>query len=123
MNVTETTTEGLRRQLKVVIGADELERRLSARLDELKGKARLKGFRPGHVPKAHLRKVFGRSVMAEVVQQAVAETSREALSQREERPAFQPTVALPQDEAEIDKIFAGRSDLAYTLSFEVLPHI
>ncbi len=96
MNVTETTTEGLRRQLKVVIGADELERRLSARLDELKGKARLKGFRPGHVPKEHLRKVYGRSVMAEVVQQAVAETSREALSQREERPAFQPTVGLPR---------------------------
>ncbi len=123
MNVTETTTEGLRRQLKVVIGAEELERRLSARLDELKGKARLKGFRPGHVPKEHLRKVYGRSVMAEVVQQAVAETSREALSQREERPAFQPTVGLPEGEAEIDKIFSGTSDLAYTLSFEVLPQI
>ena len=121
MNVTETNAEGLRRQLKVVIGADELEKRLSARLDELKGKARLKGFRPGHVPKEHLRKVYGRSVMAEVVQQAVAETSRDALSQREERPAFQPTVALPEDEAEIDGIFAGTSDLAYTLSFEVLP--
>jgi trigger factor len=121
MNVTETSTDGLRRQLKVVVGADELERRLSARLDELKGRARIKGFRPGHVPKEHLRKVYGRSVMAEVVQQAVAETSREALSQREERPAFRPTVALPEDEAEIDKIFAGTSDLAYTLSFEVLP--
>jgi trigger factor len=121
MNVTETTTDGLRRQLKVVVGADELERRLSARLDELKGRARLKGFRPGHVPKEHLRKVYGRSVMAEVVQQAVAETSREALSQREEQPAFQPTVGLPEDEAEIDKIFGGTSDLAYTLSFEVLP--
>jgi len=123
MNVTETSAEGLRRELKVVIGADELERRLSARLDELKGRARLKGFRPGHVPKEHLRKVFGRSVMAEGVQQAVAETSREALSQRDERPAFQPTVALPEDQTEIDKIFAGTSDLAYTLSFEVLPKI
>jgi len=121
MNVTETNTEGLRRQLKVVIGAEELEKRLSARLDELKGRAKIKGFRPGHVPKEHLRKVYGRSVMAEVVQQAVADTSREALSQREERPAFQPTVGLPEDEAEIDKIFAGTSDLAYTLSFEVLP--
>jgi trigger factor len=71
MNVTETNTEGLRRELKVVVGADELEQRLSSRLDELKGKARIKGFRPGHVPKDHLRKVYGRSVMAEVVQQAV----------------------------------------------------
>ncbi len=123
MNVTEASADGLRRKLKVVIGADELERRLSARLDELKGRARLKGFRPGHVPKEHLRKVFGRSVMAEVVQQAVAESSREAISQRDERPAFQPTVILPEDQAEIDKIFSGASDLAYTLSFEVMPKI
>ena len=107
MNITEVTTEGLRRELKVVVGADELERRLSARLDDLKGRVRIKGFRPGHVPKAHLRKVYGRSVMAEVVQQAVAETSREAISQRQERPAFQPNIALPEDEKEIDKIFSG----------------
>jgi trigger factor len=123
MNVIETNADGLHRELKVVVAADELEKRLSSRLDELKGKARIKGFRPGHVPKEHLRKIYGRSVMAEVVQQAVAETSREALSQREERPAFQPNVGLPEDEAEIEKIFAGTGDLAYTLSFEVLPKV
>jgi trigger factor len=61
MDVTVTSAEGLRRELKVVIGADELERRLEARLDELKDRARIKGFRPGHVPKQHLRKVYGRS--------------------------------------------------------------
>jgi len=123
MNVTETSANGLQRELKVIVGAEELEQRLSSRLDELKGKAHIKGFRPGHVPKEHLRKIYGRSVMAEVVQQTVAETSREALSQRDERPAFQPRVGLPEDEAEIDKIFAGQGDLAYTLSFEVLPKV
>lgn len=121
MDITEMTTEGLRRQLKVVVGADELEQRLSARLDEMKNRVKLRGFRPGHVPKAHLRKVYGRSVMAEVVQQAVTDTSREAISQRDERPAFQPKIALPEDEAEINKIFDGDADLAYTMSFEVLP--
>jgi trigger factor len=121
MNITEVTTEGLRRELKVVVGADELERRLSARLDDLKDRVKIKGFRPGHVPKAHLRKVYGRSVMAEVVQQAVTETSREAISQRQERPAFQPNIALPEDEKEIEQIFSGSADLAYTMSFEVLP--
>lgn len=123
MNVTETNAEGLRRELKVIVGADELEERLSSRLEELKGKARIKGFRPGRVPKEHLRKVYGRSVMAEVVQQAVAETSQQALTEREERPAFQPKVALPEDEAEINEIFAGKGDLAYTLTFEVLPTV
>src|SRR5262245_14377548 len=121
MDVTVTSADGLRRELKVVIGAAELERRLEARLDELKDRAKIKGFRPGHVPKQHLRKVFGRSVMAEVVQQAVNETSREAISQRDEQPAFQPKIELPEDDAEINKIFDGASDLAYTMSFEVLP--
>ena len=65
--------------------------------------------------------VYGRSVMAEVVQQAVTETSREAISQRQERPAFQPNIALPEDEKESSKIFSGSGDLAYTMSFEVLP--
>src|SRR3972149_4434146 len=80
MNVTETSVEGLRRQLKVVIGAAELEQRLSARLDELKGRARIKGFRPGRVPKEHLRQVYGRPVMAPVVQHAAAAPPRAALS-------------------------------------------
>jgi trigger factor len=123
MNVIEQSAEGLRRELKVVVDAQELERRLSDRLDELKGRVKLKGFRPGHVPKDHLRKVYGRSVMAEVVQQAVAETSREAISQRQERPAFQPDIKLPEDETEIERVISGNSDLAYTMSFEVLPKI
>ena len=121
MQITETKYDGLVRELKVVVGADELEKRFSARLDELKGRVRLKGFRPGHVPKAHLRRVYGRSVMAEVVQQTVAETSQEAISQRQERPAFQPRIELPEDETEVGNILAGNSDLAYTMRFEVLP--
>lgn len=123
MQVTETSAEGLRRQLKVVIGAEELEQRLLARLDELKDRVKLKGFRPGRVPRAHLRKVYGRSVMAEVVQQAVAETSQAAITDRQERAASPPNIALPEDEAEIANIFEGKSDLAYNMSFEVLPKI
>ncbi len=41
-------------------------------------------------------------------------------SARSALPFSRPS-ALPEDEAEIDRIFAGTSDLAYTLSFEVLP--
>ncbi len=123
MNVTETNAEGLHRELRVVVGADELEEKLSSRLEELKSKARIKGFRPGRVPKEHLRKIYGRSVMAEVVQQAVQETSEKAISEREERPAFQPQLKLPEDEAEINQLFDGKGDLAYTMTFEVLPKV
>ncbi|MEM9590879.1 MAG: trigger factor [Pseudomonadota bacterium] len=123
MNVTETNSEGLHRELKVVVGADELEQKLSSRLEELKSKASIKGFRPGRVPKEHLRKIYGRSVMVEVVKQAVQETSEEAISKREERPAFQPQIELPKDEAEINQVIDGKGDLAYTMTFEVLPKV
>ncbi len=73
MQITETSTEGLKRTLKVVVGADELGRRFTERLGEMKDRVQLKGFRKGKVPVPHLKKVFGRSVMAEVLQEAVKE--------------------------------------------------
>ena len=87
MQVTETSTEGLKRTLKVVVGADELGQRFSERLDEVKDRVQLKGFRKGKVPVAHLKKLYGRSVMAEVLEQTVEETSRKAIADRNERAA------------------------------------
>lgn len=123
MQVTETTNSGLKRELKVVIDAQELDGKLSARLEDLKDKVQIKGFRQGKVPVTHLRKMYGRSVMAEVLQEAVNETSRAALTEREERPAFEPEIALTEDKDEIDQIMEGKADLAFTMSFEILPKI
>ncbi|MGH1405851.1 MAG: trigger factor [Rhodomicrobiaceae bacterium] len=123
MQITETTNSGLKRELKVVIGAEELDNKLEARLVDLKDKVQIKGFRPGKVPVTHLRKMYGRSVMAEVLQETVTETSRNALTERDERPAFEPEIKLTEDKEEIDQIMDGKADLAYTMAFEILPEI
>lgn len=123
MEVTESTSEGLKRELKVKIEAAELSRRLDEKLHEIKDNVRLKGFRPGKVPVDHLRKVYGRSMMAEIVQQTVAESSAKAVEERDERPAVQPDISLGQDQNEIEQVMDGAADLSYTLSFEVLPKI
>jgi trigger factor len=123
MQITETSNEGLKRTLKVVVSADELGRRFTERLGEIKDRVQLKGFRKGKVPVPHLKKVFGRSLMAEVLQEAVKETTSKALADRNERPAMQPSVNLPEDKAEIERVLAGEADLAYSVSFEVLPDI
>jgi len=123
MQVTETSSSGLKRELKVVVAQNEINERFSVRLDEVKDRVQLKGFRKGKVPKAHLSKLYGRSVMAEVVQQAVEETSRKAISDRNERPAHQPNINFSEDKEEIERVLSGKSDLAYTLSFEILPQI
>lgn len=123
MEVTESISEGLKRELKVKIEAAELSRRLDEKLHEIKDTVRLKGFRPGKVPVDHLKKVYGRSMMAEVVQQTVAESSAKAVEEREERPAVQPDISLGDDQKEIEQVMNGGADLSYTLSFEVLPKI
>lgn len=124
MEVTETAKDGLKRTLKVVVGQQELGERFAVRLDELKDRVQIKGFRKGKVPVPHLKKVYGRALMQEVLEQTVSDTSAKVIKERNERPAQQPKIELVDtSEASIEKIVNGESDLAYSMSFEVLPPI
>jgi len=121
MQVTETSSEGLTREFKVVVPAAELDARLVERLSSLKKDVRIKGFRPGKVPMVHLKRMFGRSAMAEIVQSVLSEVARQVLSERGEKAASPPDYRLPEDDAETDKVLTGGADLAYTMVYDVLP--
>ena len=123
MQVTETLVEGLKREFKVVVPATELDGRLIERLNSLKDEVRIKGFRPGKVPMSHLKRLFGRSAMAEIVQDVISEVARNTLTERGEKAAMQPHYELPEDQGETNEVLAGNHDLAYTMSYEVLPKI
>jgi trigger factor len=121
MQVTETKAEGLKREIQVVVPASDLQTRLQVKLNEAKGAAKLKGFRPGKVPLEHLRKMYGRSMMAEIVNDIINTSPRSIIADRKERSAMQPEVAMTEDEAEAEKVLKGASDFTFTLSYETLP--
>lgn len=123
MQVTETLNEGLKRKLNMTIPASDLVSQLDAKLAEIKDKAVLKGFRPGKVPVSHLKKVYGRSAMTEVMQDAINNGVNETLQQRSERAATQPKIDLSDDQAEINKVLDGQADLAFAVSYEILPPV
>jgi len=123
MQVTETLNEGLKRKLSVTIPAADLNSRLDVKLEELKGQANIKGFRPGKVPTAHLKKVYGRSAMSEVMTDAINATVSDTLDKREERAAAQPKVDLPDDQSVINDVLDGKADLAFEVEYEVLPPV
>lgn len=123
MQVKETLNEGLKRKLAVTIPAKDLVARLDAKLDEIKDKAVIKGFRPGKVPVSHLKKVYGPSAMSEVLQDAINNGVSETLEKRSERAAVQPKVDLSEDQAEINRVLQGEADLAFEVSYEVLPAV
>lgn len=123
MQVTETLNEGLKRKLSLVIPKSDLTTRLEARLGELKNQANIKGFRPGKVPATYLKKVYGKSAMAEVMQDAINTTVSATLSSRSERAAAQPQVDLPDDQGTLNKVLDGEADLSFDVSYEVLPSV
>jgi trigger factor len=121
MQINETLVEGLKRELTVTIPASELDSKLSDKLDQLKSRVQIKGFRPGKVPVTHLRRIYGKAAMAEIVEGLVGETTRQAIADRGERAAMQPKIAMTEDEGEATQVLEGRADLTFTMEYEVLP--
>jgi trigger factor len=123
MQVTETAAAGLKREYRVVVPATDLEARVVERLDDLKGRVQLKGFRPGKVPVAHLRRLYGKSAMADVIEAAVREANSKIVTDNGFKLATEPKVVLPSDEGAVEGVIAGKSDLAYTVELEIVPAI
>ena len=118
LQVVEKSSEGLSRVLEVKIPAGDLGAKLDAKIAEISPKMRLKGFRPGKVPAAHVRKMYGRDLMGEIIQETLNKSTQEALDQVKIRPAAPADVKLSSD---IDKVVAGQEDLAYEMAVEVMP--
>jgi trigger factor len=123
MQVKETLAEGLKHEFQISVPASDLEAKADTRLVDLKDKVRLNGFRPGKVPVSHLKKVYGRSVMAETVEQTIRDTNTQIFTERGFRLATEPKVTMPTEEKEVENILTGKSDLNYTVSIEVVPAI
>ncbi|HEX3936170.1 MAG TPA: trigger factor [Xanthobacteraceae bacterium] len=123
MQVTETSAAGLKREYRVVVPATDLEARVNERLDDLKGRVQLRGFRPGKVPVAHLKRLYGKSAMAEVIEAAVREVNTKIVADHGFKLATEPKVVLPTDEGAVEGVIAGNADLAYTVEMEIVPPI
>src|ERR1700755_1886538 len=123
MQVTETLTEGLTHEFQISVPASDLDAKADAKLVDLKDKVRLNGFRPGKVPVSHLKKVYGRSVMAETIDQTIRDTNTQIFTERGFRLATEPKITMPTEAKEVEEILSGQSDLTYTVAIEVVPPI
>jgi trigger factor len=123
MQVTETVAEGLKHEFQISVPAADLDAKADARLVELKDKVRLNGFRPGKVPVSHLKKVYGRSVMAEAIDETIRDTNSQLFTERGFRLATEPKITMPTEEKAVEELLSGKSDLTYTVAIEVVPAI
>ena len=123
MQVKETVADGLKHEFQISVPAADIEAKVDARLVDMKDKVRLNGFRPGKVPVGHLKRLYGRSVAAETIEQMFRETNTEIFTERGFKLATEPKVTMPSEQKEVEDILAGKSDLSYTVAVEVVPAI
>jgi trigger factor len=118
MQVTQISGDGLSRVYGVTVGATELGEKLTAKIAEIAPRLNLRGFRPGKVPAAHVRRIYGKALMGEVVDETINETSKQVLEENNLRVATQPDL---KPQSNMDEVIAGHEDLAYELNVEVMP--
>ena len=115
MQVTETKNEGLSREYSIVIPAADIEDRVLSKLTEIGQQVTIPGFRKGKVPTKLLRQRYGQSVLGDVIQDAVVESSSQAITDQSLTPATQPKIDVTK--------FEDAEDLEYTMAVEVMPEI
>jgi trigger factor len=118
MQVTQTLSEGLLRAFQVVVPAADLKAQLDAKLEEIRPKVQLKGFRPGKVPTSHIRKLYGPSLIREIIDTEVQQATQKALGDGKLRPAADPAFTM---ESDLTKVIDGAADLAFKFEVELIP--
>ncbi|MGF1501226.1 MAG: trigger factor [Paracoccaceae bacterium] len=117
MQVTETKSEGLRREYSVVVSAAALAAKQAERLKSMQPEVQLKGFRKGKVPLPILKRMAGKSLLGEVVQETVEETVQQHLSDTGHRPAHQPDVKI------LNESYDEGDDLTVEIAYDCLPEV
>jgi trigger factor len=118
MQVVEKSAEGLSRVWGVTIPAQDLADKLEARIAEITPTLRIKGFRPGKVPPAHVRRLYGKGLMSEVLEQTLSETTQKVLDENKVRAASEPDL---KPEGDLAQVIEGKADLAYEIAVDVMP--
>jgi trigger factor len=118
MQIVTKSAEGLARVFAVTVPAADLAERLEARIKDVAPQVSIKGFRPGKVPPAHVKRLYGKSIMAEMINDVIQEGVTKAVNDNAVRPATQPQVAGLDG---VDQAIDGKGDLSFDVSLEILP--
>lgn len=118
MEVKLKSAEGLGRRFAVKVSAAELDKRLVQRLTGMQPRVQIKGFRKGKAPISYLKKMYGKGVMGEIVNDIVSETTKKAFADANLQPAGAPR---PEFTGDINAVIEGKADLEYDVHGEILP--
>ena len=117
MELVEKINEGLKRSYEAKILATEIDNKITDKLESSRSEVQVKGFRKGHVPLALLKKMYGKSMIGEAMQEAIDELIKSHFKKSGDKPAQQPDVQM------VNKNWKEGDDIEITVNYEKLPTI
>jgi len=115
MHVSVEDVNSVKKTLHIEIPQDEVVRELDKAYNALKKNAKVKGFRPGKVPRSALERLFKKDVHADVTSRLIQSSFIDALKETELKVVGNPQVDPPELEA------AG--SYKYDATVEIAPEI
>src|SRR5512139_1312123 len=115
MKTSVEEISSIKKKVLIEIPEDQVNKEVESFYKDLGKKAKIKGFRPGKVPRNILERYFKDYVKAEVVQKLIQDTYPQALSEIDLQPVSPPVI----DPGE----FEGGKSFQYSAVIEVKPDL
>ncbi|MBM4341358.1 MAG: trigger factor [Deltaproteobacteria bacterium] len=115
MNITVEEISSIKKKINVEISIEQVTGEVESLYKEVGKQAKIKGFRPGRIPRDILERYFKDYVKAEAIQKLIQETYPAALSEKDLHPVSPPVI----DPGELEK---GKP-FQYSVTIEVKPEI
>ena len=115
MQVTELSSEGLKKNYKIVVDKARIESQMEVELKAAGEQVKIPGFRPGYIPMKILKQRYGKSVQGDVLKEVINQVTNEVITEKKHRPALTPQINI--------EAYKEGEDLAFTVAFEVFPEM
>lgn len=115
MQITETFSQGLKREFEIRIPSSEVEKKLIARLETIGKKVKIPGFRPGKVPLNLLKQRYKAEALSEVLEECIEHGIKQTAKEKNIKPSLKPKINL--------KSYEDGKDLNFDVEMEIFPTI
>lgn len=114
MNITQDKIDNLNSVLTVKINPEDYKARVEKAIKEQAKKAKLPGFRPGMVPAAHIKKMYGKNILVDEINTILNDTLNKYISENKLEVLGQPLPKI-DDSKEFNWDFTDEFEFIYEL--------
>jgi len=114
MNISQEKIDNLNAVVKININPEDYQPRVEKAIKEQAKKAKIPGFRPGMVPPSHIKRMYGKSILVDEINNLLSDTLNKYLEDEKLEVLGQP---LPKrdDDREYNWDFADNFEFNYEI--------